>query len=82
MLTLCDPVDFSLSIPLSMGFSRQEYWSGLSCPPSGDLPNVGTEATYLMPPALVGRFFTTVQYVDIYERQGEKEYVFKELDGG
>ena len=30
--------------PLSMGFSRQEYWSGLPCPPPGDLPNPGTEA--------------------------------------
>ena len=29
--------------PLSMGFSRQEYWSGLPCPPSGDLPNPGIE---------------------------------------
>ena len=29
--------------PLSMGFSRQEYWSGLSCPPPGDLPNSGIE---------------------------------------
>ena len=29
--------------PLSMGFSRQEYWSGLSCPPSGNLPNSGIE---------------------------------------
>ena len=29
--------------PLSMGFSRQEYWSGLSCPPPGDLPNLGFE---------------------------------------
>ena len=27
--------------PLSMGFSRQEYWSGLSCPPPGDLPDSG-----------------------------------------
>ena len=27
--------------PLSMGFSRQEYWSGLPCPPAGDLPNPG-----------------------------------------
>ena len=35
---------------LSMGFSRQEYWSGLPCPPSGDLPTTGTEPvlpTYL-----------------------------------
>ena len=36
---LCDPVDYRLS--LSMGFSRQEYWSGLPCPPPGDLPNPG-----------------------------------------
>ena len=31
--------------PLSMGFSRQEYWSGLSFPPPGDLPNLGIEPT-------------------------------------
>ena len=39
----CDPVDCSRRAPLSMGFSRQEYWSGLPCPPPGDLPNPGTE---------------------------------------
>ena len=38
-LTLCDPMDFSCQAPLSMGFSRQEYWSGLSCPLPGDLPD-------------------------------------------
>ena len=42
--------------PLSMGFSRQEYWSGLPCPPPGDLPNSGTEP---MSPALASRLFTT-----------------------
>ena len=45
--------------PLSMGFSRQEYWSGLPCPPPGDLPNPGIEPSSLMSPALAGRFFTT-----------------------
>ena len=45
--------------PLSMGFSRQEYWSGLPCPPPGDLPRPGIEPTSLMSPALAGRFFTT-----------------------
>ena len=40
---------------LSMGFSRQEYWSGLPCPPPGDLPNPGIEPVF---PALAGRFFT------------------------
>ena len=45
--------------PLSMGFSRQEYWSGLPCPPPGDLPNPGTEPMSLMSPALAGGFFPT-----------------------
>ena len=41
---------------LSMGCSRQEYWSGLPCPPPGDLPYSGIE---LESPALAGEFFTT-----------------------
>ena len=45
--------------PLSMGFPRQEYWSGLPCPSPGDLPEPGIEPTSLMSPALAGRFFTT-----------------------
>ena len=44
---------------LSVGFSRQKYWSGLSCPPAGDLPNPGTEPMSLMSPALAGGLFTT-----------------------
>ena len=42
--------------PLSLGFSRQEYWSGLPCPPPGNLPDPGIESES---PALAGRFFTT-----------------------
>ena len=42
--------------PLSMGFSRQECWSGLPCPPPGDLPDPRIEPT---PPGLAGGFFTT-----------------------
>ena len=45
--------------PLSMGFSRHEYWSGLPCPPSGDLPSPGIKPASLTSPALTGRFFTT-----------------------
>ena len=45
--------------PLSMGFPRQEYWSGLPCPSSGYLPNLGFEAVSLMSPMLAGGFFTT-----------------------
>ena len=33
----------ALQAPLSMGFSKQKYWSGLPCPPPGDLPNPGIE---------------------------------------
>ena len=44
---------------LSMGFSRQEPWSGLPCPPPGGLPDPGIETAPLMPAALAGRFFTT-----------------------
>ena len=45
--------------PLSMGFPRQEYWSGLSFPPPGDLPDPGMEPASLMSPALAGGFFFT-----------------------
>ena len=45
-------------VPLSMGFSRQEYWSGLPCLPPGDLPDPGIETVSLIP-ALAGGYFTT-----------------------
>ena len=45
--------------PLSMGFSRQEYRSGLPCPPPGDLPDPEMELVSLMSPAWAGGFFTT-----------------------
>ena len=44
---------------LSIGFSRQEYWSGLPFPSPGDLPNPGIEPTFLVFPASAGGFFTT-----------------------
>ena len=43
-------------VPLSVGFSSQEYWSGVPFPPPGDLPNPGIEPTSS---ALAGGFFTT-----------------------
>ena len=45
--------------PLSMGFSRQEYWSGLPFPPPGDLPYARIESASLTSPALTGGFFIT-----------------------
>ena len=44
---------------LSMGFSREEYWSGLPWPPPGDLPDPGVEPRSLVPPASAGVSFTT-----------------------
>ena len=43
--------------PLSMRFSRQDYWSRLPCPPPGDLPAPGVEPTSLTSPALAGGLF-------------------------
>ena len=46
-------------VPLSMEFSRQKSWSGLSFPPPGDLPDPGIKPESLVSPAFLGRFFTT-----------------------
>ena len=45
--------------PLSMGFSRYKYWSGLPCPPPRGLPNPRIKPVSLTSPALAGRFFNT-----------------------
>ena len=50
------PRTVARQVPLSMGFSRQEYWSGLPFPTPGDLSNPGIK---LVSPALAGGFFTT-----------------------
>ena len=47
---------------LSMGFSRQESWSGLPCPPPGELLDPGIKPTTLMFPALTGAFFTSTSW--------------------
>ena len=55
---LCETVwTVAHQAPLSMGFSRQEYWSGLPCPPPGDLPEPGVELRSLVS-SLAGGFFT------------------------
>ena len=51
----CDPMDYSLpGSSVNGGFSRREYWSGLPCPPPGDIPNPGIEPRS---PNIAGRFF-------------------------
>ena len=52
-------MDCACQDPLSMGYSKQEYWNGLPFPPPGDLPNPRIKPASLMSPALAGRFFTT-----------------------
>ena len=58
-LTLCGPMTVAHQAPLSMAFSRQEYWSGLPFPFPGDLPDPGTEPKSLVSLALAARFFTS-----------------------
>ena len=55
-VTLRDSMAVAHQAPLSMGFPRQEYWSGEPFPPAGDLPDPGIEPAST---ALAGRFFTT-----------------------
>ena len=57
--TLVTPWTVALQVPLSMGFSKQEYGSGQPFPPPGDLPDPGIEPASLTSPALAGRFFIT-----------------------
>ena len=57
--TLMTPWTIDSQAPLSMGFYRQEYWSGLAFPSPGDLTNPGIELISLMSPALEGGFFTS-----------------------
>ena len=54
--TLCYPTTVAHQAPLFIGFSRQEYWSGLPFPPPGDLADPVIEPSSA---ALAGRFFTT-----------------------
>ena len=54
------PQTVARQAPLSMEFSKQECWSGLTFPSTGDLPNSGIKSTSLVSPPFAGRFFTTV----------------------
>ena len=62
--TLCDPMDCSPpGSSVHGGFSKQEYWSGLPCPPPGDLPDPGIKPKFLMSPALAGGYFYHWRYL-------------------
>ena len=61
-----------------MGFPRQEYWSGLSFPPPGDLPNPRIEPESLVFPALAGGFFTTGPPGKLFQpKQASNHYYYQ-----
>ena len=83
--TLCDPVDVAHQDPLSMGFSRQEHWSGLPFPAPGDLPDSGIQS--FMSLGLAGRFFTTsatcgYDRVRETETEGDEDLQTPEIGSG
>ena len=59
VLLFAAPWTVASQASLSMGVFRQEYWSGLPCPPPGNLPDPEIELVSLMAPALAREFFTT-----------------------
>ena len=63
-----------------MGFSRQKYWSGLSCLPPGDLPNPGIETACLTSPALAGGFLTLSHLGSSLKFTSEQRTVLKEIN--
>ena len=73
-------------VPLSMGFSRQECWNGLPCPPPGDLPNIGMEPASLRFPELGGGFLLVLFFVFLPlappGRSDDKESTYKAGDPG
>ena len=81
VLLFATPWTVAHQAPLSLGFSRQEYWSGLPCPPPGDLPNPDIKPTFLKSPALAGGLFTTgatweaPKYVYLILKEEEEENI-------
>ena len=57
--TLCDPMTAAHEALLSMGFSKEDCWSGLPCLPRGDLPDPGIELESPVSPEMAGGFFNT-----------------------
>ena len=57
--TLCNSMDLACQGFLSMGFSGQEYWGGLPCPPAGTLPNPGIKPVSVTSPSFADGFFIT-----------------------
>ena len=72
-------------VPPSMGFSRQEYWSGLPFPSPGDLPHPGIEPASLTSPAFTGGFFwymRSLLFTIVYGTQLQYSCLENPMDGG
>ena len=74
------PHELACQAPLSMGFSRQEHWSGLPFPPPGGLPSPGIKPASLTRPVLPGEFFTTSATNVIQSPQRSKRCFLVSLD--
>ena len=70
--TFGTPWTVACQAPVSMGCSRQEHWSGLPCPPPGDLPSSGVKPPFLESPALTGMFFTTRRGLPTFQYSSSK----------
>ena len=78
--TLCDPMNcVAHQAPLSMGFSRQEYWSGLPCPPPGDILDPGIEPMSSTAPALAGGFLLPAHLVKSTQEALKSAYSWEKL---
>ena len=82
LVQLCETLwTVALQAPLSRGFSRQEYWSGLPFLPPRDLPDPEIELAFLISPALAGRFFIYIIlfYVCFCWKRRYSIYIFDSL---
>ena len=74
-LTFCTPWSVGRQAPPSMGFSGQEYWSGLPFSTPGDLLDLGIKPASLASPALAGRFFTTSITWDAHSSKEQARFI-------
>ena len=74
------PGTVACQAPLSMGFSRLEYWSGLPFPSPGNLPDPGIQPVSLTSPALAGRFITTSAIWEVAFYVAADQFLFIQIE--
>ena len=79
VLLFATPWAVAHQAPLSMGFPRQEYWSGLPFPSPEDLPDMGIKSKSPESPALAGGFFTTSAIWEAKLGQSAKTDIFPKM---